>query len=91
MTGLNDIRHAIAKNREAVKMVMLTPRESQVFGFVRKQREAVRSSQITRRFKLSAQHTCMIMEALTRKGYVARTAEIQDSGGLEYEYLSIID
>lgn len=91
LAALNDIRQYIATHREVVKMIMLTPQQSQVFSYVRKQRLPVCSNKITKKFGLSAQHTCMIMEALHRKGYVDRISQPQESGGYEYEYSSQID
>ena len=91
MIPLNDIRQAILESPDSIRMLMLTAQQLSVFRFVRKQRLPVRSSKITKKFGLSPSHTCNVMDALYRKGYVDRLSRAQESGGYGYEYMSQID
>ena len=91
MIPMNDIRRDIADRTFEIRDIMLTAQQSEVLRFVRKDGESVRSSAVAKRFNLSAQHSCMVMDKLYRKGYVDRKSQPQESGGYEYEYISAID
>lgn len=90
MIGLNDIRRRIVESPTAIRDILLTKQEHQVFRWVRHHANCL-SSEIAYEFGLSAQHACMVMDKLYRKGYVDRSQVPQESGGYEYEYLSQID
>jgi DNA-binding MarR family transcriptional regulator len=91
MTTLFDIRRMIAHRASDIRELMLTPQQVEVLTFIRRWRKPTRSRDISRRFDMSAQHACMVLDAIYRKGYLQRTSEPQDSGGYEYEYVWTLD
>jgi len=91
MISLNDIRREIADRTEDVRDIMLSTQQAKVIRFVRRRNDPTRSRDVCKRFDLSAQHACMVMDNLYRKGYLCRTQQPQESGGYEYEYTWEID
>lgn len=83
----NYLRVAIADDPDLARDLLLSPQQAEVLLAIRHSKRSSWSSRLVcKRFGFSAQHACMVLDKLYRKGYLCRTSQPQESGGYEYEY-----